>query len=161
MNKKIITVIVLFITVAICGCINSPIDDVNLLMPKISQNIEEGNNNYNDAVNFVNSRNYNAADEKAKKSTASFNEGLNKLISLKNNDLNDTLYIQYIDLLKEELTLKQDATMSLQLAIQYFKSGNNGTANQYVKQANSLMIQGVSIQTERQNLVANNPERFQ
>ncbi|MDR2967747.1 MAG: hypothetical protein LBU74_07345 [Methanobacteriaceae archaeon] len=161
MNKKIIIAIVLFLTVAISGCINSPLDNINLLMPKISQNIVDGDSYYNEAVNYVNSHNYNVADEKIKKAVTNFNEGQNKLLSIDNVDeLNNALYIQYINLIKEEIALKQNATMNLQLAIQYFKSGNNETANEYVTKANSFMMQGVIVQNQRQNLVINNPDKF-
>ena len=162
MNKKILILIVLFATVAISGCINSSIDNINIIMPKLSQSIVDGDSNYNDAVNYVNKKNYDAADQEVKKSIESFNEGENKLLSMDNiNELNDTIYIQYFNLIKEELSLKQNATMNLQLAIQYFKSGDNKAANEYVTKANSLMTQGVSIQNQRQNLVVNNPDKFE
>lgn len=160
MNKKII-IIVLFATVAISGCINSPLDNINIIMPKLSQNIVDGDSNYNEAVIYTNNKNYDAADQKIKKSIASFNEGQNKLLSIDNtNELNDTIYIQYLNLIKEEISLKQNATADLQLAIKYFEAGDNETGNQYVTKANSLMTNGVFVQNQRQNLVINNPDKF-
>lgn len=162
MNEKVIIAIVLLFTVAISGCIGSPVDNINLIMPKISEDIVSGNDNYNEAVNFVNSRNYDAADQKIKKSTASFTEAQNKLLSIDSiPQLNDTIYVQYIELIKQELSFKLNATMDLQLAIQYFKAGNNETANEFVTKANSKMSQGVSIQKQRQALVVNYPDKFQ
>jgi cellobiose-specific phosphotransferase system component IIA len=161
MDKKIIIVIVSLVAIAISGCINSPIDNINLIIPKLSQNIVDGDINYNEAVKYVNARNYDAADQKVKESTMNFNEGQNKLLSIDNlNELNNTIHIQYINLISEELSLKQNATINLQLAIQYFKSGDNKTANEHVTKANSLMTQGVSFQNQRQSLVVNNPNIF-
>jgi len=160
MNNKIAIVIVLFATVAISGCINSSLDNINIIMPKLSQNIVDGDSNYNEAVNYVNNNNYDAADQKIKKSISNFNEGQDKLLSINNiNELNDTIYIQYFDLIKEELSLKQNAAANLQLANEYFKSGDK-TANEYVTKANSLMTQGVFVQNQRQSLVVNNPDKF-
>lgn len=161
MNKKIIIVIVLFATVAISGCISSSIDNINTIMPKLSQNIVDGDTNYNEAVYYANNNNYDVADQKIKKSIANFNEGQNKLISIDYmNEVNDTIYVQYFNLIKEELSFKQNSTANLQLAIEYFKSGDNETANGYVTKANSLMTQGVFLQNQRQNLVVNNPNKF-
>ena len=162
MNKKIVIIIVLFVTVAVSGCINSPIDNINTVIAKLSQNIVGGDSNYNEAVNYVNSHNYYVADQKVKISLESFTEGQNRILSIDYvNELNDTVYIEYLNLIKEELSFKRNATVNLQLAIQYFKSGDNKTANGYVTKANSLMIQGVSVQKQRQNLVINNPDKFQ
>lgn len=162
MNKKTIILIVLFVTIAISGCINSPLDNINIVMSKLSQNIADGDSNYNDAVQYVNTRNYNIAEQKIKSSITNFNEGQNLLLSSDyKNELNETIHIKYIDLIKEELSLKQNATANLQLAIQYFKSKDNKAANEYVTKANSLMIQGVYVQNQRQNLVEINPDKFQ
>ncbi|WP_225369503.1 hypothetical protein [Methanobrevibacter arboriphilus] len=38
-----------------------------------------------------------------------------------NENINDTLYLQYLSLIEEELNLKENATSNLQLAIQNFK----------------------------------------
>jgi len=161
MNKKVLIAIVLLFTIAISGCINSSMDNINIIMPKISEDIVNANDNYNDAVNFVNSHNYDAADSKVKKSTASYNEAQNELLSIDSiHQLNDTIYDQYIDLISQEISLKQNATLNLQLAIQYFKSGNNETANEFVEKANSQMTQGVSVQKQRQDLVLNYPDKF-
>ncbi|MCL2116685.1 MAG: hypothetical protein FWH29_10755 [Methanobrevibacter sp.] len=161
MDKKIIIATVLFVTIAISGCITSSIENIDLTMSEISQNIVDGDRNYNEAVKYVNSRNYDAADEKIKNAITSFNEGQNKFLSIDNvNEINETIYTQYINLIKEEISLKQNATINLQLAIQYYKSGNNETANGYVTKANSFMTQGVVIQNQRHNLAVNNPDKF-
>ncbi len=163
MNKKnIIIIFVLLVTVSISGCINSSIDDINKIIPQLSQDIINGDNNYNDAVNYVNNRDYDTADEKTKLAITNFNNGQNKILEIDQylENVNETIYIQYLNLVKEELSLKENATSNLQLAIQFFQAGNNETGNSYVSTANSLMDQAVIIQKERDALVQNYPAKF-
>ncbi|WP_067259139.1 hypothetical protein [Methanobrevibacter cuticularis] len=163
MKKKLIILFVLLATVAVSGCINSPLDNINPTMLKLSQDLASGNTNYNDAVKYVNSHNYNTASEKIKVAVMNFNDGQNKILEINNykDDINDTVYLEYIDLVNEELKLKQDATTNLQLAIQFFEAGDNVTANSYVRTANDFMKKGVAIQQKREILVNNHPNKFQ
>ena len=163
MNKKIIIVIiVLLATVSVSGCIKTPMDNINNIIPVLSQNIETGDTNYNEAVTYLNSHNYDLAEEKVQTSSNNFLEAKNKMLEINkyNENINNTLYLQYLSLIEEELNLKENATSNLQLAIQNFKKGNKVVANNYVSTANKLMNQGISIQNQRNNLVKNNPDKF-
>jgi len=163
MNKKIIIIIaVLLATVSVSGCIKTPMDNINDIIPGLTQSIENGDSNYNEAVKYSNNRNYNTAEEKIQIASTNFLAGQNKILDIKKyrNDINETLYIQYLDLVEEELKLKQNATANLQLGIQAFKKGNKSLGNEYVTTANSIMRKAVSIQNQRENLVKNNPSKF-
>jgi len=163
MNKKIIIIIaVLLATVSVSGCINTPMDNINNIIPDLTQSIETGDSSYNEAVRYSNNRNYNAAEEKIQTASTSFLAGQNKILDIRKyqNDINDTLYIQYLDLVEGELNLKQNATAYLQLAIQAFKNGDKTLANGYVTTANNIMREAVIIQNQRENLVKNNPNKF-
>ena len=163
MNKKIIIVAtVLLATVFVSGCINTPLDNINDIMPTLSQNIEKGNLNFNEAVRYSNKQDYNTAEEKVQIASTSFLDAQNNLLNIRNyrNNINDTLYLQYLNLVEEELNLKQNATTNLQLSIQAFKNGDKSLANGYVSKANSLMKQAIGIQNQRENLVKNNPNKF-
>ncbi|WP_225369504.1 hypothetical protein [Methanobrevibacter arboriphilus] len=75
MNKKIIIVIiVLLATVSVSGCIKTPMDNINNIIPSLSQNIEIGDANYNEAVTYLNLHNYNLAEEKVQTSSNNFLE---------------------------------------------------------------------------------------
>ncbi|MDR0900343.1 MAG: hypothetical protein LBM26_01680 [Methanobrevibacter sp.] len=163
MKKKIIIILVILATVSISGCINSPLDNINEIIPNLSQHIVNGDNNYNEAVKAVNNLDYAIADEKAKTAKSEFNEAQNNLLEINKytDNINETLYLQYIQLLKEEINLKQNATKNLQLATEYFESGSISSANSYVDIANSLMDQGITIQKEREQIIKDNPGKFQ
>lgn len=163
MNKKIIIIIaVLLATVSVSGCIKTPMDNINDIIPNLSQSIETGNSNFNEAVRYSNNHDYNTAEEKIQIASTSFLDAQNKIVDIRKyyNDINDTLYIQYLDLVDEELNLKQNATANLQLAIQSFKNGDKSLANGYVTTANSIMKEAIGIQNQRENLVKNNPSKF-
>jgi len=163
MNKKIIIVIiVLLATVSISGCIKTPMDNINNIIPSLSNNIETGDINYNKAVSYLNLHKYELAEEHIQTSSNNFLEAKNKMLEINKyiENINDTLYLQYISLIEEELDLKENATSNLQLAIQKFKQGDKLAANNYVNTANKIMNQGISVQNQRNNLVKNNPEKF-
>jgi len=162
MNKKIIIICVIMATIAVSGCIKGPMDNINDIIPKLTENIRNGNLNFNEAVNYTNNKNYVIADEKAQTALNYFTEAQNNLLEIKNyySDINDTTYIKYIDLLREEVHLKENATSQLQIAIQNYKNGNDGTGNSYVAAANNVMKQGVVIQNQREQLVLDNPDKF-
>lgn len=163
MNKKIIIVIVVLIaTVSVSGCIKTPLDNVNDVIPSLTESIEKGSLNYNESVQYTNKRDYSTAEEKIQQANTNFLDAQNKILDIKEyyNNINDTLYIQYLNLIESELNLKQNATANLQLAIQAFSTGNKVLANDYVNKANSNMKEAVSIQKQRENLVKNNPSKF-
>lgn len=162
MKKKIIIMIILLSIVSISGCINSTINNINQMIPQLTNVIIEGNNNFNLAADYTNNNDYNNADEKIEIAIEKFNEGEYKFLEINQqlNNVNDTIYIEYLNLIKEEISLKKDAASNLQLAIQFFKSGDNETANNYVSTANSLMDQGVNIQNQRAKIVKNHPDKF-
>jgi cellobiose-specific phosphotransferase system component IIA len=163
MDKKIIILIVILIAVILLsGFIKTPIEKINDVMPTLSQNIESGNSNYNKAVRYSNNHDYVVAEEKAQSASNDFLDAQNKILDIKkyHENLNDTLYLQYLDLIEEELNLKQNASTNLQLAIQAFKNGDRSSANEYVRSANKVMNKGIKIQKQRDYLVKNHPDKF-
>jgi cellobiose-specific phosphotransferase system component IIA len=163
MNKKIIIIIIVLIaSVSISGCINSGIDNINNIVPGLTQSIEDGGLNFNEAVQYSNKQDYVSAEEKIQVASTSFLDAQNKILEIKRyyDDINDTLYLQYINLIEKELELKQNATAHMQLAIQSFRDGKKVLANEYVRKANNMMNEATFIQNQRENLVKNNPDKF-
>ena len=162
MNKKIIILIVLLATVSISGCINSPIDNINNVIPSLTQSIEMGGLNFNEAVQYSNRQDYVSAEEKIQSASTNFLNAQNKILEIKGyyDGINETLYLQYLDLVEEELSLKQNATAQMQLAIQAFSDGKKVVANEYVRKSNNLMNEAIALQNQRENLVKNNPNKF-
>jgi hypothetical protein len=162
MKKKIIILLILVTTIAISGCINSPVDNINQIMPELNKDIIDGDTSFNEVVGYVNQRDYDQANKRIRSTVNNFNEAQNKMLELKKyyKDVNDSVIVEYIDLLQEEINLKQNATYNLQSAIQLFISGDKESANSYVSVANSLMDEGMSYQEQKAQIVLNYPEKF-
>ena len=80
-------------------------------------------------------------------------------ISLRGNR-SHYVYKDYIDLIKEEVSLKKQASEELYLAMQYYSNNDSYSGNSYAYSANSLMNQAVILQGERNKLVEENSELF-
>ncbi|RBQ22737.1 hypothetical protein ALNOE001_15780 [Candidatus Methanobinarius endosymbioticus] len=163
MRKKIIIVIiVLLATVAVSGCIKSPIDNINDIIPRLSHSIESGDANFNEAVKYSNQKKYDIAEEKIQTASGNFLDAKNKKLEINkyDNGINDTVYLHYLDLLEEELNLKENAIFNMKLAIQEFKKGNKSTGNSYITKTNTLISEGITVQNQRDDLVKNYPSKF-
>ena len=76
------------------------------------------------------------------------------------DDLNESVYKEYIDLIKEEVSLKKQASDELYLAIQYYANNDPYSGNSYAKSANNQMKKAVILQGERNQIVEENSELF-
>ena len=63
-------------------------------------------------------------------------------------------------MIKEEVSLKKQASEELYLAMQYYSNNDSYSGNSYAYSANSLMNQAVILQGERNKLVEENSELF-
>ena len=135
---------------------------MNELMPVISENIVNGDNDYNDAVNLVNDKNYAEAMNKAMSAGNNYNSSLNKLYILKNNFTSDVnlVHKQYINNTINEVELKLLAVDNLKEAIECFEIEYNYTGTQYGYEANSYMDQSLEYRNARESLVSENPNLF-
>ena len=113
-------------------------------MAEISDNISNGDKEYNDAVNLINNKNYDEALEKALYASYNFNE----------------VHKEYLATAIDEVELKQDAASNLVHAIYYFKNNDNSTGSSYGNKANSLMDEAIQYQNARNKLVNDNPNLF-
>ncbi|MDR2831112.1 MAG: hypothetical protein LBB45_08830 [Methanobrevibacter sp.] len=161
MRNKIIVIAILVFVIAISGCINSDMDSINQSIPKLNDNIKNGDLNFNLAVDGLNSNKIANANAKIELAIGNFKNAKINIEDIKRTykNLNNTKYVTYIDLISKELEFKTNATLSLQSAIQVY-SGEKTTFNRYVDNANDYMKNGVAIQMERYKLVLNNPDLF-
>lgn len=162
MKNKLILIFVLLAVIAVSGCIDSSVDNINKVMPDVSNDIVNGDNHYNDAVNLVNSKNYDDALDKANSAKNEFEDSIKKLDEAKKNfdGINDEVIINYINTVSDEVGLKNNATNYLILSINSYKTGDNETGNSYALQANSLMDRAIEFQDVRVKLVEDNPDLF-
>lgn len=163
MRKEIIlTVLILIAVVSISGCINSPIDNINNRMKDLNTDITEGDTDYNAAISDINNRDFESGNNNIQIAKEKFDDATTKLSEIQNyeDDLNESVYKEYIDLIKEEVSLKKQASDELYLAMQYYSNSDSYSGNSYANSANSLMKQAVILQGERNQLVEENSELF-
>ena len=163
MRKDIILIVLILIAVvSISGCINSPIDNINNRMKDLNTDITEGDTDYNSAISSINSRDFASGNNNIQIAKEKFNDAESKLSEIEEyeNDLNESVYKDYIDLIKEEVSLKKQASDELYLAMQYYINNDSYSGNSYANSANSLMKQAVILQGERNKLVEDNSELF-
>ena len=157
MRKDIILIVLILIAVvSISGCINSPIDNINNRMKDLNTDITEGDNDYNAAISSINSRDYASGNNNIQIAKEKFNDAETKLSEIEDYQV----YKEYIDLIKEEVSLKKQASDELYLAIQYYANNDAYSGNSYAKSANNLMKKAVILQGERNQLVEENSEIF-
>ncbi|MDR1819361.1 MAG: hypothetical protein LBR15_03845 [Methanobrevibacter sp.] len=161
MKNKIIVISVLVLVIAISGCVNSDMENINQIIPKLNDNIKSGDSNFNLAVDGLNANKANVAETRVKTAIEKFNNAKINIDDMRKNykNLNNTKYINYIDLISEELDYKINASLALQSAIRT-PSSDKQLFNEYVSYANSWMLKGFYIQDERNSLVLNNPNLF-
>ena len=163
MRKEIILIVLILIAVvSISGCINSPIDNINNRMKDLNTDITEGDTDYNAAITDINNRDFESGNNNIQIAKEKFDDATTKLSEIQKyeDDLNESVYKEYIDLIKEEVSLKKQASDELYLAMQYYSNSDSYSGNSYANSANSIMKQAVILQGERNQLVEENSELF-
>ena len=163
MKRDIILIALLLIAaVAVSGCINSPIDNVNDRLKTINTDITEGDTDYNAALNAISSSDFNTANSNIQTARDKFADAQDKINEIENyeSNLNETVYTDYLSVVKEEISLKKEASDGLYLAVQYYISGDSSSGNSYTNAANNVMSQAVTLQKQRNSIVEENPDLF-
>ena len=157
----IFIVVLLFISVSVVY-LDSSMDNINESMPEVSDSIVQGDKDYNESVELLNTRYFDQSREKAKSAEDNYNDSLHTLQNIKdkyNKDLNE-VNRDYIDTTINELELKLQAVDNLKEAIDYLESYDNYTGSAYGSDANEIMYDAVNYQNERNEIVQNNTELF-
>ena len=160
--KLIIFIVVLLIISASIVFIDSSMDNINQSMPSISEGIVQGDKDYNESVELLNSRYFYDANDKAISAGDNYNNSLKKLNDIKdkfNKDLNE-VHKDYIDAAINELELKLRAVDELKESIYYLQNYYNYTGSTHGTQANELMYDAVEYQNQRNGIVQENPDLF-
>lgn len=141
--------------------IESSTDNMNKSMHSISDSIVQGDSEYNEAVDLVNSKYFYDGMEKAESAGDNFNSSLKMLKELRDgySDINE-VHKEYIDTVINELELKLQAVDLLKEAIESFEIQSNYTGTNYGYQANDLMYQAKEYQDQRDSIVLNNSYLF-
>ena len=113
MKRDIILIALLLIAaVAVSGCINSPMDNVNDRLKTVNTDITEGDTDYNAALNAISSRDFSTADSNIQTARDKFTDAEDKFKEIENyeSDLNESVYTDYLSIAKEEVSLKKEAS---------------------------------------------------
>ena len=160
-NKSLIFIFLLVIIAIAIVYIGFSINSLDNSMAKISDNIANGDREYNEAVNLINNGKYDDALEKALLASDDYNKSISDLLNVQNNSDNfKEIHKEYINTIINETQLKQDSASNLVHMIYYLKNNDNATGNSYGSQANSLMDEAIKYQDARNALVNNNPDLF-
>jgi len=160
--KLIIFIVVLLLISAAIVFIDSSMDNINESMPSISDSIVHGDEDYNESVELLNSRNFDQASDKAKSAGDNYNDSLERLEGIRDKfdkDLNE-VHKDYLDTTIKELQFKLKAVDELKESIYYLENYYNYTGSTHGTEANELMYDAVKYQDERNSIVSENPELF-
>ena len=131
-------------------------------MPKISDGIVQGDKDYNESVDLLNTKYFEQSREKAISAGDNYNDSLHSLEDIRDKygkDLNE-VHKDYIDTTINELELKLKAVDNLKDSIYYLEMYDNYTGSAYGSDANEIMYDALNYQNERNGIVQNNSELF-
>lgn len=157
----IFIVVLLFISVAVVF-IHSSVDNINQSMPQISDSIVQGDKDYNESVELLNSRDFDQASQKAQSAGDNYNDSLKKLSQIRqkyDKDLHE-VHKDYIDTTIKELETKLNAVEELKESIYYLGMYYNYTGSTHGTEANEIMADAIKYQDERNNITYENPNLF-
>jgi len=160
--KLIIFIVVLLLISVAIVFIDSSMDNINQSMPEISDGIVQGDEDYNESVELLNTRSYDEAGQKAKSAGDNYNNSLHKLEMIQDKydkDMNE-VHKDYLSTTIDELEVKLKAVEELNEAIYYLEMHYNYTGSTHGSEANDLMINAVNYQNKRVNIVQENPDLF-
>jgi hypothetical protein len=160
--KLIIFIVALLLISAAVVFIDSSMDNINQSMPDISDGIVQGDKDYNESVELLNSKYFEKSSQKAISAGDSYNDSLHKLEQIRqkyDKDLND-VHKDYIDTTINEIELKLKAVDELKEAIYYLRNYYNYTGSSHGTEANDLMSNAIKYQDERNGIVRENPDLF-
>ena len=162
MNKKLIIGIILISLLIIGGFVF--IDRLNKAdsdVPNINSHIQNGNNEYNQAVAYLNSKNYNETIKHINESYKEYmlakestQEALNK--SIRNNQ---SLQVEYFNYTLNELDCKINATVEMYNGLSYVQN-NPSSALSSFSTSNKLMNNATEYSNKRSLLEQQYPDNF-
>ena len=102
---------------------DSSTDNMNVAMPDISESIVDGDDEYNEAVDLVNNKNFYQSKQKAESAGDNYNQSLIKLHKVQGNFSSDIhgVHKDYINTVIKEVELKIKAVDLLKEAIDCFE----------------------------------------
>ncbi len=162
MKTKFTILIILLAITIISGCTQTEISQIDQLVPQINTHLQKGDDYYNQSAEDLNSLKTNSSLDKSNNAFSEYNSArslTSQALSYAQSS-QDEVYIQYLQLVLSEIDAKLNATSELRTAGQLFLAGDNETANENLRSANSMMLDAQEFQKQKEQLVKENPDKF-
>lgn len=162
MKNKIVILVVMIIVIFLSGCIQSNTSQIDALASTINNHIKNGDQYYNKSGQAVNQFQYSTALSYCNNASYEFNQAQTSAkqgLTYAHNS-NDTVYVNYMQDVVNELDAKINATEELKTAISYLRDNDSVNANIHIGNANDLMNNAVQFNNLRQQIIKQNPTKF-
>lgn len=162
MNKKLIIGIIIILLIMILGIayLNEN-NKANSEIPNINSHIQNGNNNYNQAVTYLNSKNYSQTIEKINESYKEYllaNNSNNVALS-KAMANNQSIQVEYFNLTKNEIENKINASINMFNGLNYVNT-NPSKALSLFENSDEYMDNAKEYSDKRKQLEEQYPDKF-
>lgn len=162
MDNKIIILGIMILVIFLSGCIQSDTSKIDGVSTLINTHLKNGDNNFNNAGTDVNKFLYTKALKESDNASSEFNQA--KSLASQGftyaQNSNDTVYVNYMQLVLNEIDAKINATNELKTAIPYLMDNDTINANTHVGNANGFMNKATTFYDQRQDIVKQNPTKF-
>jgi outer membrane murein-binding lipoprotein Lpp len=162
MDNKIIILGIMILVIFLSGCIQSDTSKIDGVSTSINTHLKNGDNNFNNAGTDVNKFLYTKALKESDNASSEFNQA--KSLASQGftyaQNSNDTVYVNYMQLVLNEIDAKINATNELKTAIPYLMDNDTINANTHVSNANGFMNKATTFYDQRQDIVKQNPTKF-
>ena len=162
MDNKIIILGIMILVIFLSGCIQSDTSKIDGVSTSINTHLKNGDSNFNNAGTDVNKFLYTKALKESDNASSEFNQA--KSLASQGftyaQNSNDTIYVNYMQLVLNEIDAKINATNELKTAIPYLMDNDTVNANTHVSNANGFMDKATNFYDQRQDIVKQNPTKF-
>lgn len=162
MRKVIISLVLIIITVYISGCLDTQVAQIDQLSEIINEYIQSGDSYFNKAASSTNKYRYYEAQQQCDNATTQYNlaKTSTQEALIYSRNIQDEIYISYMEITLQELDAKINATNELKMAIPLFMGNDTTSANDHVDLANKFMQSSLEFKRQKQEIVKQNPTKF-
>ena len=162
MDNKIIILGIVIIIIFFSGCIQSDTSKIDGFSTSINTHLKSGDGYYNNAGTDANKFLYSRALKESDNASSEFNQArsfASQGFTYAQNS-NDTVYVNYMQSVLNEIDAKINATNEFKTAIPYLMDNNTVNANIHIGNANGFMDKATTFNDQRENIVKQNPTKF-
>ncbi len=162
MRKILIILALVTLTVSLSGCLGSQVAQIDQLCDTINNHLTSGDSYFNQAATSTNKYQYDSAQEQINNASSEFNlaKTSSQEAMIYSKNLQDQVYITYLQLTLYQVDAKINATNELKVAIPLFMRNDTRTGNTHVDLANQFMEKSLEYQKQKEDLVQQNPTKF-